>query len=48
MAGLLSSEGQGVKIMFSINESVTPYIEELLGREEELGVRSYYLENHRR
>ncbi len=31
--------------MFSINESVTPYIDELLGREEELGVRSYYLEN---
>jgi hypothetical protein len=31
--------------MFSINESVTPYIDELLGREEELGIRSYYLEN---
>jgi hypothetical protein len=31
--------------MFSINESVTPYIDELLGREEELAVRSYYLEN---
>jgi methenyltetrahydromethanopterin cyclohydrolase len=31
--------------MFSINESATPYIDELLGREEELGVRSYYLEN---
>jgi methenyltetrahydromethanopterin cyclohydrolase len=31
--------------MFSINESDTPYIDELLGREEELGVRSYYLEN---
>ena len=36
---------QGLREMFSINESVTPYIDELLGREEELGVRSYYLEN---
>jgi methenyltetrahydromethanopterin cyclohydrolase len=31
--------------MFSINESVTPYIDEMLSREEELAVRSYYLEN---
>jgi methenyltetrahydromethanopterin cyclohydrolase len=31
--------------MFSINESVTPYIDEMLGREDELAVRSYYLEN---
>lgn len=31
--------------MFSINENVTPYIDELLGKEEELDVKSYYLEN---
>lgn len=37
--------GPEVQRMFSINESVTPYIDELLSREEELDVRSYYLEN---
>ncbi|HUL62201.1 MAG TPA: methenyltetrahydromethanopterin cyclohydrolase [Methanocella sp.] len=31
--------------MFSINESVTGYVDELLSREEELNVKSYYLEN---
>ncbi len=31
--------------MFSINENVTCYVDELLNREEELNVRSYYLEN---
>ena len=31
--------------MISINESVTRYVDELLDREEELGIKSHYLEN---
>lgn len=31
--------------MFSINDSVTRYVDELLNREDELNIRSYYLEN---
>jgi len=31
--------------MISVNESVTKYVDRLLDREEELGVRSHYLEN---
>lgn len=31
--------------MFSINENVTGYVDELLNREEELGIKSHFLEN---
>jgi methenyltetrahydromethanopterin cyclohydrolase len=31
--------------MFSINENVTGYVDELLNREEELNLKSYFLEN---
>ena len=31
--------------MFSINENVTAYVDELLNREEELNIKSYFLEN---
>ncbi len=31
--------------MISVNENVTKYLDKLLDREEELGIKSYYLEN---